>query len=1518
MAARNVPQIINPSFPTVRERPRTFSKPLPPLPASNYVSVVDTNQQRGHIFRTSTAALLLPLDSRSIDHASTVMLRSLEQLHLPKHPWERVLSNILGSITSQYPHVIGLVDTPHLEKFRQNESSDNGKKADDYHKIKRQTIYCICIDIDTNGQPSTSSFIPDQFFGRPLLQLPKEYGSEFDIEDNKYKFIGGTVLLKGADTAVLENAAVVLGIVMFVVYNLTLESCVLRDHQITRQTSNKKAKTTTPANKTTKPIPQIPSNKEEKNPAGLFGWMKPSAKRNSVRKLIDIFSGGKASEINTPTSINKRNSARIAPVQDASPFMGSSRLTNDKLQLSDFFSSRQLRASQSFLSELGISESEMHHFSNLLKSINQAVLSSSPGIVYPPPRLIVRLHEDEEAINAIGADAWISLRPNNAAVIRTLSGFRAMELQRMVGIPARQRLSRKSTARTGDTWSTTSNATSTTSVPQSITAYSTLRNPKMTVETGLELNYLNLKTNDIHSIINHQSLAVSFSSFSSRETMVRCEGPTIYAIDFYRYSSRYHPTGDKTLGEVIMNWCNEAQPKAPLINKASQSTFRTTASTSDFKPLGSIPEKPPKPNGGGSKKNENQDAVEQHVGCPKCHGPIQDHIFSFCHGSSRINVTIGMDRTRQNDKGETVEEKEEFGTDHDDMGVIMWTACKVCKEQLKPLPMSLPTYKYSFGKYLELLLYDKEFMPPKAMCEHSTDRHSVLRCFQHKGVIIQFDYEDIELFEMRVPRLQVVLPDEVSAMEDSDNIEHGSSSDGGAEPQQFVKEVAIELNACEESLFQAEGEVDSFFSAVDRHIKLLQEYLVAEDKLERQSATFFLGQSKAQGLRSELDQLQILFNQERENLLRGLDKLVGDEMNDFNRWFSIKVKSIMDSLLLWQETNCPELDIECIWDPIPDWMKSETVHLFPGSSVPVREDEPSSIIAHTLSSKDYQEELEQKPIVTRSLQSSSTSSAAALFTESPESKTPEEKAIGETPSSESMASITSTKQKNAPVYRELLHGFYSTVGRETVAIGNSLATAHAPASLRTTLLETIRDMNVTERLGSRLTNFNPAESNRSDRDLELLSNKLALTSQQNTSLPTGMDDRVLKSIEADVAMGMKDISRKVLDVGADVSGTAPGKIPKRSNSLITEVKVTSVINETASRVPPSGQPSSVKSSSDTGGDSKSQGPLSPHIKHKYVHNGTQFSCTVYFAREFDELRQRCGIEKLIIQSLSRCDNWSASGGKSKSTFFKTKDNRLVLKQMVSSWNVAERDALLRFAPKYFAYLKRSAGAPSVLAKIFGFYTIKIRKLAEDKTTLKMDILVMEHLFYGQNISRRFDLKGIQGRHVDGMKKSAELTLWDGDWVEGFRATLMVHAQSKAIIEQALQNDATFLAECNIMDYSLLVGIDDEKKEMIVGIVDFIGTFTWFKKLESTSKSALQPHKEVTVLSPNKYKTRFCETILDYFLGIPDKWLRLPKATNGGGSRKPTQQGKKTWSWWFIEDDMVEEWNGLVPLPYSLV
>lgn len=38
--------------------------------------------------------------------------------------------------------------------------------------------------------------------------------------------------------------------------------------------------------------------------------------------------------------------------------------------------------------------------------------------------------------------------------------------------------------------------------------------------------------------------------------------------------------------------------------------------------------------------------------------------------------------------------------------------------------------------------------------------------------------------------------------------------------------------------------------------------------------------------------------------------------------------------------------------------------------------------------------------------------------------------------------------------------------------------------------------------------------------------------------------------------------------------------------------------------------------------------------------------------------------------------------------------------------------------------------------------------------------------------------------------------------------------------------ALFLSNLNVMDYSLVVGVDSEKHELVVGIVDYIRTFTW--------------------------------------------------------------------------------------------
>lgn len=64
----------------------------------------------------------------------------------------------------------------------------------------------------------------------------------------------------------------------------------------------------------------------------------------------------------------------------------------------------------------------------------------------------------------------------------------------------------------------------------------------------------------------------------------------------------------------------------------------------------------------------------------------------------------------------------------------------------------------------------------------------------------------------------------------------------------------------------------------------------------------------------------------------------------------------------------------------------------------------------------------------------------------------------------------------------------------------------------------------------------------------------------------------------------------------------------------------------------------------------------------------------------------------------------------------------------------EMDAFLHFAPNYFDYMSRAFfhGLPTLLAKILGFFRIGFT--ANGKTT-RMDVLVMENLFYERNVTK---------------------------------------------------------------------------------------------------------------------------------------------------------------------------------------
>jgi 1-phosphatidylinositol-3-phosphate 5-kinase len=104
----------------------------------------------------------------------------------------------------------------------------------------------------------------------------------------------------------------------------------------------------------------------------------------------------------------------------------------------------------------------------------------------------------------------------------------------------------------------------------------------------------------------------------------------------------------------------------------------------------------------------------------------------------------------------------------------------------------------------------------------------------------------------------------------------------------------------------------------------------------------------------------------------------------------------------------------------------------------------------------------------------------------------------------------------------------------------------------------------------------------------------------------------------------------------------------------------------------------------------------------------------------------------------------------------TIDNRLVVKQM----SRYEMDAFVKFAPAYFEYMSQAFfhELPTVLAKILGFYQIGSKNPVTGKT-MKMDVLVMENLFYNRKTTRIFDLKGsMRNRHVQSTGKANEVLL----------------------------------------------------------------------------------------------------------------------------------------------------------------
>ena len=134
----------------------------------------------------------------------------------------------------------------------------------------------------------------------------------------------------------------------------------------------------------------------------------------------------------------------------------------------------------------------------------------------------------------------------------------------------------------------------------------------------------------------------------------------------------------------------------------------------------------------------------------------------------------------------------------------------------------------------------------------------------------------------------------------------------------------------------------------------------------------------------------------------------------------------------------------------------------------------------------------------------------------------------------------------------------------------------------------------------------------------------------------------------------------------------------------------------------------------------------------------------------------------------------------------------------------------------------------------------------------------------------------------------------------------VRQDTKAVLIKSVQDDAKFLCDIKVMDYSLLVGKDEITNELVVGIIDYLRPFSIDKMIESQvkktsgyfqvsclifptliSRNFLRKHhfsfqgtaEDPTIISPHAYQNRFIAAMDNYFILLPHYWYDPTTAQN---------------------------------------
>ena len=245
------------------------------------------------------------------------------------------------------------------------------------------------------------------------------------------------------------------------------------------------------------------------------------------------------------------------------------------------------------------------------------------------------------------------------------------------------------------------------------------------------------------------------------------------------------------------------------------------------------------------------------------------------------------------------------------------------------------------------------------------------------------------------------------------------------------------------------------------------------------------------------------------------------------------------------------------------------------------------------------------------------------------------------------------------------------------------------------------------------------------------------------------------------------------------------------------------------------------------------------------------------------------------------------GGRSDAFISFSSDKKFLMKTLTRGEKSFLLDELL---PVYYTHVLNQY---SLLARILGIFSL------EDNRKVAYDIIVMVNIIGTTDILTLFDLKGstiarqeLKDASIsDVMQLQRGNTYKDLDFLQTVKSVKM-SKEDREYLMRTIRGDVEMLTSMNVMDYSFLLAFTPRNTDYLrprnkkycfagegphshytfyIGIIDYLQVYNRFKRLETLSKTIVNPRKtrmDISAVSPSEYSERFL-AFIGQILGLTD-------------------------------------------------